>query len=64
MIELFKAGTSHVVNGVTCQKQIVNEFGFEHYLDEGWFLTPEECYPEEPKPKEEKVKEKKNDNQG
>ena len=45
MIELYKAGTSHIVNGVTCQKQIVNEFGFEHLLEEGWFFTPEECYP-------------------
>jgi len=52
MIELFRAGTSHVINGITCEKQTVNEFGFEHYLEEGWFFTPEECYPEEPKPKE------------
>ena len=47
MIELFKAGTSHVVNGITCDKMTVNEFGFEHLLETGWFLTPEECYPKE-----------------
>jgi len=65
MIELFRKGTSHIVNGITCEKQTVNEFGFEHYLKEGWFFTPEECYPEGPKPKEEKpeVKSEKNDDQ-
>jgi len=47
MIQLFHAGTSHVINGVTCESMLVNEFGFEHYLDEGWFLTPQECYAEE-----------------
>ena len=47
MIELFTSGTSHVVNGITCKRETVNEFGFEHLLEEGWFLTPEECYPKE-----------------
>ena len=47
MIEVFKPGSSHVVNGITCQRDTVNEFGFEHLLEEGWFLTPEECYPKE-----------------
>ena len=46
MIELFKAGTSHIVNGITCERQIVNEFGFEHLLDNGWHLDPKDCYPE------------------
>ena len=48
MIELFRKGTSHVVNGINCERQTVNEFGFEHYLEEEWYLTPEECYKEEP----------------
>jgi hypothetical protein len=46
MIQLFRSGTSDVVNGIACERQTVNEFGFEHYLKEGWFFTPEECYPE------------------
>ena len=46
MIEVFTSGTSHIINGITCRREIVNEFGFEHLLEEGWFLTPEECYPE------------------
>jgi hypothetical protein len=52
MIELFKAGTSHIVNGITCQKMIVNEFGFEHYLDDGWVFDPKDLYKEPEKPKE------------
>ena len=47
MIELFKPGTSHIVNGVTCIKQTVSHIKWQHYLDEGWFLTSEECYPDE-----------------
>jgi len=27
--------------------ETVNEYGFEHLLEDGWYLTPEECYPEE-----------------
>jgi len=46
MIEVFRKGTSHVVNGITCEKQIVNEFGFEHLLDNGWHLDPKDVYPE------------------
>ena len=49
MIQLFKAGTSCVYNGITCEMQTVNEFGFEHYLEDGWHFTPEECYPKESK---------------
>jgi hypothetical protein len=45
MIEVFRPGTSHLVNGITCERDTVNEFGFEHLLKTGWFLTPEECYP-------------------
>jgi hypothetical protein len=55
MIELFKAGTSHVVNGVTCEKKVVNEYGFEHYLDKGWCFDPKDCYPETKKVSGEKV---------
>jgi hypothetical protein len=61
MIQLFHAGTSHVVDGVTCEMTTVNEFGFEHLLDNGWHFTPKECYPKEileevpKKPLEDKV---------
>lgn len=47
MIVLFKPGTSHVVNGITCERGIFNEYGFEGLLDGDWFLTPEECYQED-----------------
>jgi hypothetical protein len=57
MIQLFHKGTSHVINDVTCEMQTVNEFGFEHYLEEEWYLTPEECY-EEKKVKIESIEEK------
>ena len=51
MIQLFRKGTSHIVNGVTCEMQTVNEFSFEHYLEEGWFLNSNDCYKEVPIPK-------------
>lgn len=52
MIQLFKAGTSHIYKGVTCEMQTISEFGFEGLLAENggeWYLTPEACYPEEKK---------------
>ena len=54
MIQLFHKGSSHIVNGITCEMCTVNEYGFEHLFDAGWCLTPEECYLEEKKevPKE------------
>lgn len=51
MIQLFHAGTSHRYKGITCEMVTVNEYGFEHLLDDGWHFTPEECYPKT-KPKE------------
>jgi hypothetical protein len=47
VIELFHEGTERIVDGITCNRILVNEFGFEHLLDEGWHLTPKECYPKE-----------------
>jgi len=44
MIQLFKEGTSHVVNGITCESVIVNEFGFEPLLEKGYVLDPKELY--------------------
>ena len=46
MIQLFKAGTSHVINGITCEMITVDEFGFEVYLDKGYCFKPSECYRE------------------
>ena len=46
MIVLFKEGTSHQYKGITCQMQIVNEFGFEPLLEEGWVLNPADLYQE------------------
>lgn len=55
MIEVFRPGTSHIVNGITCERATVNEFGFEPLLENGWFLTPEECYPPPEPIKEEPI---------
>ena len=44
MIVLFKEGTSHNYKGITCQIQIVDEFGFEPFLKQGWVLNPNELY--------------------
>ena len=47
MIELFKEGTSRNYNGITCDSMIVNEFGFEPLLKQGWVLDPKELYKDE-----------------
>jgi len=44
MIVLFKEGTSHNYKGITCQIQIVDEFGFEPFLKRGWVLNPNDLY--------------------
>ena len=44
---LYKQGTSRTVNGIKCEFQICNEYSYLHYLDEGWFYSPEECYATE-----------------
>lgn len=61
MIVLFKEGTSHVYEGITCQIQIVNEFGFEPFLKQGWVLNPKDLYKDDEgkTPKSSKEKEKK-----
>ena len=46
MIQLFHEGTSHVYDGITCEMMMVNEFGFEHHLDNGWVFDVKELYPE------------------
>ena len=43
---LYRAGNAHMVNGIKCEMQICNEYSYLHYLDEGWFYSPEECYAE------------------
>ena len=46
--ELFRSGTTHIVNGITCERIVVEPSTFQRLLlEEEWFLTPEECYPEE-----------------
>ncbi len=46
-VVLFKAGTGTVRNGIECEMGVFDEFSFLHLLDQGWFKTPEECYPTE-----------------
>lgn len=46
MIEVYREGTSHVVRNVTCERKMVSVYGFEHLLNEGWFLDEKDVYPE------------------
>lgn len=48
MIVLFREGTSQVYNGITCEYRLVNEFGFEGMLKNGWVLNPKDLYKETP----------------
>ena len=41
-VELYRPGTTHIRNGITCEAEIFNEYSFTSLLDAGWFLTPEE----------------------
>jgi len=54
MIVLFHEGTSHVHNGITCKVKIVDEFGFEPFLKQGWVLNPKDLYKEDAKKEAEK----------
>ena len=46
-IVLYKPGNTYKSpKGIRCEFQICNSFSYLHLLDDGWFLTPEECYPE------------------
>lgn len=60
MIQLFKKGTANVYNGMTCEMQLVDGFGFEPLLAENggeWYLDPKDI-PEETE-KTEKIDEPK-----
>lgn len=52
---LYRAGNAHTVNGIKCEVQICNEYSYLHYLDEGWFYTPEECYAEKEQDKDDQA---------
>ena len=46
-IVLFKPGDLYTSpKGIRCQYQVCDPFSYEHLLEQGWFRTPEECYPE------------------
>ena len=60
-IVLYKKGNSYTSpKGIRCEFQICNPHSYLHLLDDGWFLTPEECYPE-PEVVEEELKSVKED---
>ncbi len=50
MIQIFREGTSHTYKNITCEYKLVNEFGFESYLENGWVLNPKDLYKEVKKP--------------
>ena len=56
MIVLFHEGTSHVYNGITCKVKLVDEFGFEPFLKQGWVLNPKDLYKNEGEAKKEAEK--------
>jgi hypothetical protein len=56
-IVLYRSGSSYrSPKGIRCEIQICNPFSYEHLLDAGWFLTPEEVVEDEEKKAKEKVK--------
>ena len=46
-IVLYKPGNSHIIRGVPCEYRICKGRSLKQHLDDGWFISPEECYPEE-----------------
>ena len=53
-IVLYKEGSSATVRGVRCEFKIYPSTSFEHLLEQGWFLSPEEIKLAEEKKAEEK----------
>jgi len=43
MIQLFRKGTSHVVDGITCEMILASPRSYKNYLGNGWYLTPKEA---------------------
>jgi len=43
-IILYKKGNTAKIRGIPCQLMVCNPFSYLHLLDDGWFLSPEECY--------------------
>jgi len=43
---LYKPGNSTKVRGIPCDIMICNEYSYLHNLEQGYFYSPEECYPE------------------
>lgn len=58
---LYKAGDSHVINGIKCHLEVFDEYSYLHNLENGWFYSPEECYAEENETEKEKSTEKEPD---
>ena len=52
-VTLYKPGNTHVVRGVKCTLEVFPSDSFLVNLDQGWFVSPQECYPKKvvPKPK-------------
>jgi len=45
---LYKAGNTHIIDGIECEMKVFDEFLFASNLDIGWCLTPAECYKTKP----------------
>ena len=45
-IILYKPGSTHKIRGVPCEYKICEGHSLKQHLEDGWFITPEECYPE------------------
>ena len=53
-IVLYREGSSATIRGVRCEFKIYPSNSFEHLLEQGWFLSPEEIKLAEEKKAEEK----------
>ena len=51
-VQLFRAGTGAVRNGIKVEQKTFDEYSYLHLLKQGWFYTPEECYATDQLPDE------------
>lgn len=55
-VQLYRAGHTHVVRGITCKVKNFDGYGFETMLRHEWYLNPEDIPEEIEIPDSEEIK--------
>ncbi|GAG38124.1 unnamed protein product [marine sediment metagenome] len=42
-VTLYRPGGNHLRRGIKCEAKVFDSHGFKTYLENGWFISPEDC---------------------